>query len=117
MDTERGRLLPPSSAALASLAVSDMTTKHTAIFVFKNGRPDLIGLSVECDGANLPIVNENDEPWRVSKITPFTWAGLAGVTVDIEVALANLRTRGYHIGRTEAVILEFPFGGRASAER
>jgi hypothetical protein len=93
-----------------------MVANHAAVFVFSNGRPNCVGLSVEPDGSNLPKVGDMDEAWRLTKFVPFSCAGVGSVTVENEVAIANLNTRGYHVGRTEAVILDFPFGGKVSVE-
>jgi hypothetical protein len=94
-----------------------MDDRRSIITVFTNESPGTVGLSVLPDGSNLPKIDEWGKAWRFSKIALFSRAGLRGITVDVEGALSNLKTRGYHIGRTEAVILEFPFGGKASAKR
>ena len=77
-------------------------------FVFENGCPDVVGLSVLQDGSNLPKTCDSKHEWKPTKRAVMNYGSLRGLTVDIELALSNLRTRGYHIGPTSAVVINFP---------
>ena len=84
------------------------------VFVFDNGCPDCVGLSLQKDGSNLPQTCDGRHEWRPTKRVAMSFNALRGLTIDNELALVNLCTRGYHIGRTSAVVLNFPHPARSS---
>ena len=86
----------------------------TPVFVFENGCPDYVGLSVQQDGSNLPKTCTSRYDWRPTNRVATSPSALRGLTIDVELALLNLRTRGYHIGRTSAVVLNFPHSAQSS---
>jgi hypothetical protein len=90
----------------------EMTTPST-VFVFSNGEYN--GLSMQADGANLPIVADCTRKWTAVKAVPLTELGLEPFTTKARIAIANLTARGFHLIRvtTEAVVM--PHAHRHSA--
>jgi hypothetical protein len=76
-------------------------------YVFTSSNPNVIGISMLEDGANLPPLAHCPGPWSFSKAVPFTEGDLRTVAPNTTLAIANLQTRGYHTICTTAV-LDFP---------
>jgi hypothetical protein len=85
-----------------------------AAYVFTCSNPDVIALSLLEDGANLPPLAQCPGPSTFSKAVPLTEPDLRTVLPGVTLAIANLKTRGYHFSRPNAVALNLPQPHRQS---
>jgi hypothetical protein len=83
-------------------------------FIFSCDNSQLEGLSIQSDGANLPTIHDQNNPWSFVRAVPMSERDLRPFVDDPRLALANLESRGYHIARTP-LVLELPHACRQSS--
>ena len=88
--------------------------KALVVYVFICSHPAVRGLSLERDGKNLPKL-EGGSVWTPIAATTFAFENLKRHVLDPDLAILNLRTKGYHVARIAAEILELPHAHRRSA--
>ena len=59
------------------------------VFVFDNGCPDYVGLSLQKDGSNLPQNCNGIYEWRPTKRVAMSFNALNTLTTDSELAFLN----------------------------
>jgi hypothetical protein len=84
------------------------------VYVFICSDPAVRGLSLDRDGKNLPKL-ESGSVWMPIVATTLALEHLRRHALDPDLAVLNLRTKGYHVARITAEILEFPHAHRQSA--
>ena len=84
-------------------------TQTQDFFVFITADPQLRGLSLLRTGENLP------RTWSPFVMASLTLDNLKRHALDPELALLNLKTKGFHIARITAQVLQFPQPNRHSA--
>jgi hypothetical protein len=72
------------------------------------------GLSLQRDGENLPRLTDNSI-WSPHAVAALTREHLQRHALDPDLALLNLKTKGFHIVRVTAQVLPFPQSHRPSA--
>jgi hypothetical protein len=87
------------------------------VFVFSNGCPELVGLSVLADGSNLPRIPGSVHEWRPDGVLRMAYADLRNRSVDIDLTLANLKSRGYDVARCTAKVLPFRAPSRIAGNK
>jgi len=83
-------------------------------FVFITADPQVRGLSLLRNGDNLPSLMDNGS-WSPFVMASLTLDNLKRHALDPELALLNLKTKGFHIARVTAKVLQFPQPNRHSA--
>ncbi|MFZ0849660.1 MAG: hypothetical protein WAO08_10720 [Hyphomicrobiaceae bacterium] len=82
---------------------------NQTVYVFTCNNREFNGFSLKEDGANLPILASTSKcTWTLVRAIPMSGTDLKPFARDVQVALVNLRTRGYHIARNTAVVLTLP---------
>jgi hypothetical protein len=89
-------------------------TQTQDFFVFITADPQLRGLSLMRTGENLPRLMDN-RTWSPFVMASLTLDNLKPHALDPELALLNLKTKGFHIARITAQVLQFPQPNRHSA--
>jgi hypothetical protein len=74
---------------------------RSIVYLFTCGSADFKGFSLHQDGANLPtLCGAPERSWRFVRTITMSTADLRPFSADVQVALANLKTRGYHIAHS-----------------
>ena len=60
------------------------TMMDAPVFVFENGCPDYVGLSLQHDGSNLPKTCTSRHDWRSTNRVAMSASDLRGLTIDVE---------------------------------
>jgi hypothetical protein len=82
-----------------------MKPLRSIVYLFTCGSPDFKGFSLHQDGANLPtLCGAPERSWRFVRTIPMSTADLRPFAGDVQVALANLKTRGYHIAHNTGAV-------------
>lgn len=78
---------------------------NPTVYVFTCSNPEFNGFSLKEDGTNLPtLANTSDCRWTLVRKVPMSAMHLQPFTRDAQVAVVNLKSRGYHIARDRAVV-------------
>jgi hypothetical protein len=96
-----------------------MKPLRSTIYLFTCGNADFKGFSLHQDGANLPtLCGAPERSWRFVRAIPMSTAALRPFAGDVQVAFANLKTRGYHIAHNTGAVTRHQNSatGLASAE-
>ena len=81
-----------------------MKPLRSTVYLFTCGSADFKGFSLHQDGANLPtLCGAPEHSWRFVRAIPMS-ADLRPFAGDVQVALANLKTRGYHIAHNTGAL-------------
>jgi hypothetical protein len=81
---------------------------NPTVYVFACSNPEFDGYSLEEDGANLPtLASTSDCKWTLVRAVPMSRIHLQPFVRDVQVAVVNLKCRGYHIAHRTAVVLNF----------
>jgi len=79
---------------------------NPTVYVFSCSNPEFDGFSLKEDGTNLPaLASTSNCRWTLVRTVPMSRVHLQPFARDVQVALVNLRSRGYHIARNTAVVL------------
>jgi hypothetical protein len=82
-----------------------MKPLRSTIYLFTCGNADFKGFSLHQDGANLPtLCGAPERSWRFVRAIPMSTADLRPFAGEVQVALANLKTRGYHIAHNRGAV-------------
>jgi hypothetical protein len=82
-----------------------MKPLRSTVYLFTCGSADFKGFSLHQDGANLPtLCGAPERSWRFVRAIPMSTADLRPFAGDVQVALANLKTRGYHIAHNTGAL-------------
>ena len=74
------------------------------VYQYTFGSADFKGFSLHQDGTNLPVLcGAPDRNWRFVAI-PMSATNLRPFAGDAQIALANLKTRGYHIAHNTGAL-------------
>jgi hypothetical protein len=82
---------------------------NRTVYVFACSDPEFSGFSLDETGTNLPkLANTPNCPciWTLVRAVPMSGHALRPFVRDVQVAVVNLNTRGYHIARNTAVVLD-----------
>ena len=82
--------------------------KRPTVYIFSCGNPEFHGLSFQRDAGNLQNRPDCPEPWTLLKTVTLDELRILGAIFDMQIAITNLKTRGYHIARASAAVLGFP---------
>jgi hypothetical protein len=88
--------------------------KSIDVYVFICADPAVRGLSLRRSPEDLPEP-ENGSDWLPVAVTTLTAEGIKRHALDPDLAVRNLRTKGYHVARLAAQVLKFPHAHRRSA--
>jgi hypothetical protein len=84
------------------------TMSNPTVYVFVCSDPEFDGYSFKEDGGNLPtLASTTDCRWTLVRAVPMSRIHLQPFVRDVQVAVVNLKCRGYHIARRTAVVLNF----------
>ena len=84
----------------------EKTMSNPTVYVFTCSNPEFKGFSVKEDGTNLPtLATTSDCRWTLVREVPMSRMHLQPFARDAQVAVVNLKSRGYHIARNTAVVL------------
>jgi hypothetical protein len=72
---------------------------NSNVYVFVCGWSDLIGLSLDERAANLPPYLASPHKWTLIDRVPLAAHEIGLLKIDPIIAIENLRTRGYHVGK------------------
>lgn len=82
-----------------------MKPLRSIVYLFTCGSADFKGFSLHKDGANLPtLCGAPERSWRFVRAIPMSTVDLPPFAGDVQVALANLKTRGYHIAHNRGTV-------------
>jgi hypothetical protein len=85
----------------------DKTMSNLTVYVFACSNPEFDGYSLKEDGANLPaLASTSDCTWTLVRAVPMSRIHLQPFVRDVQVAMVNLKCRGYHAQNGSGV--EFP---------
>jgi|SRR6185295_11896777 hypothetical protein len=82
-----------------------MRQLRPTVYQFTFGSGDFKGFSLYQDGANLPtLCGAPERNWRFVRAIPMSATDLRPFARDVQIALANLKTRGYHIAHNRVAL-------------
>jgi hypothetical protein len=80
--------------------------KSIDVYVFICANPAVRGLSLRQSPENLPKPEDGSD-WLPVAVTTLTTEGIKRHAPDPNLAILNLRTKGYHVARVTAQMLSF----------
>jgi len=75
------------------------------VYQFTFGSADFKGFSLHQDGTNLPVLcGAPHRNWRFVRAIPMSATNLRPFVGEAQIALANLKTRGYHVAHNTGAL-------------
>lgn len=89
----------------------------STIYVFVCGNPGFMGFSIDKFGGNLPLTSTfgPTHSWSHTSQIEMTEAAFCPFSIDVTIAIADLKARGYHVARSMGDASGLPKHHRSSS--